>query len=156
MDVVVHVAARLRGRDETSFMRTNSLATAALGQAARRAGVKSFVYLSSVAALGPAPGDEPETPDTPIHPISLYGRSKAGGEIALADLAEDMSIAMIRPPLVYGPADRGLLMFFQMAMRGVTLRLTRRAGRRQPRLRGLRARPRRRARDDRRAPAPSA
>ena len=76
MDVVVHVAARLRGRDETSFMRTNSLATAALGQAARRAGVKSFVHLSSVAALGPAPGDEPEPPDTPIHPISLYGRSQ--------------------------------------------------------------------------------
>ena len=123
MDVVVHVAARLRGRDEAAFMRTNSLATAALGQAARRAGVKSFVHLSSVAALGPAPGEEPEPPDTPIHPISLYGRSKAGGELALAELADDMSIAMIRPPLVYGPADRGLLMFFQMAMRGVTLRL---------------------------------
>ena len=124
IDVVGHVAARLRGRDEAAFMRTNSLATAALGQAARRAGVKSFVYLSSVAALGPAPGDEPEPPDTPIHPISFYGRSKAGGERALAELADDMAIAMIRPPMVYGPADRGLLMFFQMAMRGITLRLT--------------------------------
>ncbi len=123
IDTVVHAAARLRGRGGAAFMRVNAEATRALGQAARRAGVQSFVYLSSIAALGPAPGREPEPPDTPIHPVSHYGRSKAGGERALIELADDLAVAILRPPMVYGPADNGLLPFFQMAERGFAFRL---------------------------------
>ena len=121
VDAVVHIAARLRGRSAAEFMRTNAEATAALGQAARDAGVGCFVYLSSLAALGPAPGDTAEPPETTPHPTSDYGRSKLAGERALAELADlggAMSLAMIRAPLIYGPADRGLLPFFQMAERG--------------------------------------
>lgn len=117
-DAVVHIAARLRGRSEAEFMRTNAEATAALGEAARDAGVRCFVYLSSLAALGPAPGDTPEPPDATPHPASDYGRSKLAGERALSELGGAMSLAMIRAPLIYGPADRGLLPFFQMAERG--------------------------------------
>ena len=118
VDAVVHIAARLRGRSAAEFMRTNADATAALGRASRDAGVRCFVYLSSLAALGPAPGDTAERPETEPHPASDYGRSKLAGERALADLGGGMALAMIRAPLIYGPADRGLLPFFQMAERG--------------------------------------
>ena len=118
VDAVVHIAARLRGRSAAEFMRTNADATAALGRAARDAGVRCFVYLSSLAALGPAPGDAAEQPEPEPHPASDYGRSKLAGERALADLGGGMALAMIRAPLIYGPADRGLLPFFQMAERG--------------------------------------
>ena len=118
VDAVVHIAARLRGRSAAEFMRTNADATAALGRASRDAGVRCFVYLSSLAALGPAPGDAAEQPETEPHPASDYGRSKLAGERALADLGGGMALAMIRAPLIYGPADRGLLPFFQMAERG--------------------------------------
>lgn len=118
VDAVVHIAARLRGRSAAEFMRTNADATAALGRAARDAGVRCFVYLSSLAALGPAPGDAAEQPETEPHPASDYGRSKLAGERALADLGGGTALAMIRAPLIYGPADRGLLPFFQMAERG--------------------------------------
>ena len=118
VDAVVHIAARLRGRSAAEFMRTNADATAALGRASRDAGVRCFVYLSSLAALGPAPGDTAERPETEPHPASDYGRSKLAGERALASLGGGMALAMIRAPLIYGPADRGLLPFFQMAERG--------------------------------------
>ena len=123
VDGVVHVAARLRGRSTDDFMRTNADATAALGEAARNAGVGCFVYLSSLAALGPTPGDVVEPPETAPHPTSDYGWSKLGGEDALTRLAQDegdpqMSLTMIRAPLIYGPGDRGLLPFFQVAERG--------------------------------------
>lgn len=118
VEAVVHIAARLRGRSEAEFMRTNADATAALGSAARDAGVGCFVYLSSLAAQGPAPGDAPEPTDVEPHPTSDYGRSKLAGEQALAETWRGAALAMIRAPLIYGPADRGLLPFFQAAERG--------------------------------------
>lgn len=118
VEAVVHIAARLRGRSEAEFMRTNADATAALGSAARNAGVGCFVYLSSLAAQGPAPGDAPEPTDVEPHPTSDYGRSKLAGEQALAETWRGAALAMIRAPLIYGPADRGLLPFFQAAERG--------------------------------------
>lgn len=118
IEAVVHIAARLRGRSEAEFMRTNAEATAALGSAARDAGVGCFVYLSSLAAQGPAPGDAPEPTDVEPHPTSDYGRSKLAGERALEETWGEAALAMIRAPLIYGPADRGLLPFFQAAERG--------------------------------------
>ena len=118
IEAVVHIAARLRGRSEAEFMRTNAEATAALGSAARDAGVGCFVYLSSLAAQGPAPGDAPEPTDVEPHPTSDYGRSKLAGERALEETWGGAALAMIRAPLIYGPADRGLLPFFQAAERG--------------------------------------
>ena len=118
VEAVVHIAARLRGRSEAEFMRTNADATAALGSASRDAGVGCFVYLSSLAAQGPAPGDAPEPTDVEPHPTSDYGRSKLAGEQALAETWRGAALAMIRAPLIYGPADRGLLPFFQAAERG--------------------------------------
>ena len=118
IEAVVHIAARLRGRSEAEFMRTNADATAALGSAARDAGVGCFVYLSSLAAQGPAPGDAPEQTDIEPHPTSDYGRSKLAGERALEETWGGAALAMIRAPLIYGPADRGLLPFFQAAERG--------------------------------------
>lgn len=117
-EAVVHIAARLRGRSESEFMRTNAEATAALGAASREAGARGFVYLSSLAAQGPAPGDAPEPTDVEPHPTSDYGRSKLAGERALEETWGGAALAMIRAPLIYGPADRGLLPFFQAAERG--------------------------------------
>ena len=118
IEAVVHIAARLRGRSEAEFMRTNADATAALGAASREAGACGFVYLSSLAAQGPAPGDAPEPTDVEPHPTSDYGRSKLAGERALEETWAGAALAMIRAPLIYGPADRGLLPFFQAAERG--------------------------------------
>ena len=123
VDCAIHCAARLRGTSEAEFAGANAEAAGDLAEAAAAAGASRFVLLSSLAALGAAAGGEAEPPDAPPHPISAYGRSKAAGEAAVLAAAGTMAVSIIRPPLVYGPGDRGLLPFFQMASRGVILRL---------------------------------
>ena len=123
MDAVVHAAAVLRAVQQRDFMRANRQGTRHLAEVAANARVERFVYVSSIAARGPAPGLEPESPETPLHPVSAYGRSKAAGEEALLEHRGRFSITIVRPPVVYGPADTGLQAFFWMAQRGFCVRL---------------------------------
>lgn len=113
MDAVVHVAGVISAARDDTFARVNAAGTAALAEAAARAGVRRFLYVSSLAALGPSAAPEP--PDTPVHPVTAYGRSKAEGERAALAQAGPMEVQILRPPAVYGPRDTGLLPFFRMA-----------------------------------------
>lgn len=123
MDAVVHCAAVLRAVRREEFMQANRVGTGSLAASAAEAGVARFVYVSSIAAQGPSPGLAPEPPDSALHPVSVYGRSKAAGETEILKQSGRMQIVMLRPPLVYGPADAGLLAFFWMARRGFAVRL---------------------------------
>ncbi|MFN3447201.1 MAG: NAD-dependent epimerase/dehydratase family protein [Roseococcus sp.] len=77
--------------------------TANLLAAARAAGVRRFVHLSSVAVYGAAEGAVRE--DAPRAPAdSGYGRWKAEAE-ALVEAAPDLDPVILRPALVYGPGD---------------------------------------------------
>ena len=117
MDAVVHLAGLTQAQSETQFLRVNGEGTGLLAQAAATAGVSRFVYVSSLAAHGPAGSQdrEPRDPAAPAHPVSPYGRSKAAGEIAALAQAGAMAVQVLRPSVVYGPYDNGLLPFFKMA-----------------------------------------
>ncbi len=123
VDAVVHSAAVLRAARPDDFMRANREGTRHLAEAAAQSGVRRMVYISSLAAQGPSRNRAAEPPEVTPHPVSAYGRSKLEGEQELLKLADRMQIAMLRPPLVYGPADTGLLAFFWMARRGFCVRL---------------------------------
>ncbi len=123
VEAVVHSAAVLRAVDQDDFMRVNRRGTANLASAAAAAGVQRFLHISSIAAQGPAPGREPEPPDTTPHPVSAYGRSKAASEEAALEQRGTMQLTILRPPLIYGPADAGLQPFFWMAQRALSVRL---------------------------------
>ncbi|HEY0523193.1 MAG TPA: NAD-dependent epimerase/dehydratase family protein [Stellaceae bacterium] len=134
VDAVVHLAARvhvMREADpdpDAAFNRANAEATARLAVEAARAGVSRFVYLSSVKVNGErtAPG-RPFREDDPPMPEDAYARSKLAAETALARLAGEtagMSITVLRPPLIYGPAVRGnFLSLIRLAGRGIPLPL---------------------------------
>ena len=92
--------------------------TRRLVHAAVGAGVQNFLYVSSLAAHGPTRDRLPAATDAVAHPITPYGASKAAGEEAVLAFANRMSVQVLRPPVVYGPQDRGLLPFFQTARRG--------------------------------------
>jgi UDP-glucose 4-epimerase len=104
VDHVVHLAGLAHagpGLDDALYQRINTQATRELAEAAQRAGVSRFVYLSSLKALsgafdGPALHDS----DRPA-PDDAYGRSKLAAEQALAQL--DLDWISLRPVLVYGP-----------------------------------------------------
>ena len=114
VDAVAHVAGATSALSEAAYQEINALGTAVLVDAAAKAGVKRFVYVSSQAAHGPNDGPEPRIPDPP-RPITPYGRSKLEGEYPVLAQRNDMSVAVLRPPVVYGPRDRALLPFYRLA-----------------------------------------
>lgn len=108
VDAVVHLAARVHVmRDVVTdplaeFRRVNVEGTLALARSAAAAGVRRFVFVSSVKVNGEQ-GTFTER-DAP-RPGDPYGRSKHEAEMALRTLAErgPMDVVIVRPPLVYGP-----------------------------------------------------
>jgi nucleoside-diphosphate-sugar epimerase len=108
VDMVIHsagLAHAMSGRPEDDYRTINTEATVRLAQAAERAGVKRFVFLSSIRAqTGPtAEGvlTEAEAPQ----PTDPYSRSKLEAERGLGELKLDWTA--LRPVLVYGPGVKG-------------------------------------------------
>ena len=115
-DAVIHLAARAHRLHDTAadplaeFRRVNRDATLALAGWAATAGVRRFVYVSSIGVNGNAtqPG-APFTEDSPPAPHDPYAVSKHEAELGLRELAAQtgMELCIVRPPLVYGPAAPG-------------------------------------------------
>jgi len=113
VDFVIHAAARAHhvndSKSNSDLYRTiNTEATATLARAAVRAGVRRFVFLSSAKVNGEEMEGRAYTAADEPHPQDLYARSKWLAEQALHDIAATtkMEIAIVRPPLVYGPRVR--------------------------------------------------
>ena len=115
VDVIVHAAARVHVMDETAadplaeFRAVNRDMTLDIARAAHEAGVKRFVFLSSIKVFGEtSPREEPFTSATPPRPADPYGVSKLEAEQALIDFAQSSGreVVVIRPPLIYGPGVR--------------------------------------------------
>ena len=132
VDAVAHLAARVHVMREraadplAAFRRTNVEGTLRLARSAAAAGVKKFVFLSSVKALGEATPDGPFTDSSPADPRDPYGVSKREAETGLSELAagSGMEVAILRPPLVYGPGVKGnFLSLLRLIERGVPLPL---------------------------------
>ena len=108
-DTIYHVAALVHvmraGREiEACYERQNSLASAVLAQRAAAAGVRNFVYLSSIKVNGERTLREPFTRHDAPSPQDAYARSKLSAERALLrEAAGTMRVVIVRPPLVYGP-----------------------------------------------------
>jgi nucleoside-diphosphate-sugar epimerase len=122
VDYVYHLAGLIKAYRAEDYDRTNFLATKYLIESVARANnknLKRFLYLSSLAAAGPAEDAQGITEKTPCHPVSYYGQSKLKGEIAVNHYKASLPITILRPPPVYGPRDSGLLFFFQAASYGI-------------------------------------
>lgn len=110
-DIVIHLAARVHVMSDTvtdpldAFRRVNVQGTLNLARQAAAAGVRRFVFVSSVKVNGEAsrPG-HPFTVDDAPAPLDAYGISKMEAEQGLRALAAQtgMEVVIIRPPLVYG------------------------------------------------------
>ncbi len=123
VDQVVHLAARVHVMNDKSsdplaeFRRVNVEGTANLARQAAVAGVKRFVFLSSVKVNGESTEQgQPFTADNAPAPKDPYGVSKHEAELLLRQIAVEtgMEVVIIRPPLVYGP---GVKANFESLMR---------------------------------------
>jgi nucleoside-diphosphate-sugar epimerase len=110
VDSVVHLAARVHVMNPTPddrrrFDEVNIAGTRRLAAAAAQAGVKRFVFLSTVKVNGENSGTRPFRADDPPNPGDDYSRSKFEGERELGRIGAEsgMQTVCIRSPLVYGP-----------------------------------------------------
>jgi nucleoside-diphosphate-sugar epimerase len=118
VDAIVHVAGLTKARSLEDYREVNVRGTRRLAEAARRVVPEAlFILVSSQAAGGPSRDGRPVDAADPARPLSWYGISKREGEEALASDWKGPWHA-IRPGVVYGPGDRGLLDYFRMAARG--------------------------------------
>src|SRR5262249_20057096 len=108
VDGVIHsagIAAGMSGVPEDDYRVLNTEATIELARAARRAGAKRFVFLSSIRAqCGPTAAGV-LTEAVAAAPTDAYGKSKLAAERGLAEL--DLDWVALRAVLVYGPGVKG-------------------------------------------------
>jgi len=113
-DAVFHAAGLVRARNYQEFETANRFGTENLAQAtAQCASPPVFVYISSLAAAGPAKPNQPKRETDPALPISKYGKSKLAGEAALIPFANQMPCTIVRPGIVFGEADKMNLELFK-------------------------------------------
>ena len=130
VDVVIHLAARVHVMKENfanplaEFRKVNVEGTQQLAQSAANAGVKRFVYVSSVKVNGEQTGLSPFTELDIPNPQDPYGVSKWEAEQGLMRIAEEMGmeVVIIRPPLVYGAGVKAnFASMMQVVKRGIPL-----------------------------------
>jgi nucleoside-diphosphate-sugar epimerase len=122
---VVHLAARVHVMDDRSadplaaFRQTNTAGTLHLARQAAAAGVRRFVFVSSVKVNGEGTAaGHPFTVANADAPQDPYGISKMEAEEGLRQIAAEtgMEVVIVRPPLIYGP---GVKANFASLMRAV-------------------------------------
>ena len=91
--------------DPVGVMATNVIGSLNLLFAAIEAGVRTFIYCSSVSALGNFYENEPIGEDYPLHPTSTYGASKAAMDMVLRGLwgKAALDLCSLRFTVIYGP-----------------------------------------------------
>jgi len=108
VEAVIHsagLAHAMSGIPEDDYRALNTQATIDLARAAQRAGVRRFVFLSSIRAQCGPTADTVLTEAMDPAPTEAYGRSKLAAERGLAELELDW--AALRAVLVYGPGVKG-------------------------------------------------
>lgn len=132
VEAVVHLAARVHmtGEDASSalprFRAVNAAGSAALARAARDAGVRRLVFVSTTTVYGDRSRGQPFDESSPTAPATPYAQSKLEAERELAEIlgASSTALVVLRPPLVYGPGAKGnFARLVRLVERGVPLPL---------------------------------
>ncbi len=123
-DCVLHLAGVTKARTEDEYFRCNAEGTRKLAEAISQMEKPArLVHCSSLSAAGPTIAGRPRREEDEPRPVSVYGRSKLGGELAVRQYADRIPAVILRPPIVYGPADKEFLpSLLPMAKLGVYLK----------------------------------
>ncbi len=111
LNVVIHLVARVHVMNEDSsqampkYLKLNTEATVRLATAAKKLGIRKFIFISSIKVNGEKTFNQPFTADEVPHPEDAYGISKYKAEVELMKLHEPglFEVVIIRAPLIYGP-----------------------------------------------------
>ncbi len=120
-DIVIHLASLLFGLGWQDYLQANVGASEVFGQAiARHKNIERVVFVSSLAASGPC-AISPGIKDIDVaRPVSAYGWSKYVSEQILTKYCGS-KLVILRPPIIYGSGDKGLLPYFKAAKKGIII-----------------------------------
>ncbi|MCR4439047.1 MAG: NAD-dependent epimerase/dehydratase family protein [bacterium] len=113
MQVVFHLAGATKAASREGFFAANTQGTATLLDACRAAGCLRVVFVSSQAAAGPSDGTRAKSELDQPTPLTAYGESKLQAELLVREYAAEGEAVIVRPPVVYGPRDRDVLVLFR-------------------------------------------
>ncbi|MCM3788902.1 NAD-dependent epimerase/dehydratase family protein [Domibacillus indicus] len=110
-DCVVHTAALVHKKERNytkeDYMQANYELSIQLAEKAKAAGVRQFIFLSTMSVFGKEGSVGSKTvidSDTTLSPKTFYGESKKAAENALLDMQDThFKVVILRPPMVYGP-----------------------------------------------------
>ena len=117
-DVVYHVAGiahadvgKVSEEIKSKYYEVNTGLAVEAAEKAKREGVKTFIFMSSMIVYGDsAPyGQEKVIDETTVpHPANFYGDSKLQADVAVRELADDTyKVIVLRPPMIYGKGSKG-------------------------------------------------
>jgi dihydroflavonol-4-reductase len=120
-EYVFHLAGVTKAIKSEDYFTGNVLATQKLLETIIKANtnLKRFLFVSSQAAIGPSPTEQPLGEDAAYHPVTDYGRSKMEAEQIVRQNIPNVPVTIIRPPSVYGPRDTDVYHFFRFLKKGI-------------------------------------
>ena len=121
IEAVVHVAGLVHSFDCEDFFLVNALATERIVKDfSQKYEHLKFILISSLASVGPSKNSLLRREEHRPNPISAYGRSKLKAERLFIQAAPvQWNKIIVRPPIVIGPRDEGLLEIFRLVRKGI-------------------------------------
>ncbi|MES2647876.1 MAG: NAD(P)-dependent oxidoreductase [Bacteroidota bacterium] len=119
-DYIIHTAGITKAANQQEYDKVNALYTSNLAEAAMGANIplKKFVFVSSLAAIGPSNASETEDKPNRVNPVTGYGRSKLLAEHMLQNVP-GLPLITIRPTAVYGPREKDILIILKTISKGL-------------------------------------
>lgn len=117
---VVHAAGIVKSKNESAFYQVNTDLTKTIAEAAIKAElpIKKFIYISSLAAIGPSHSMDLITEQMQAKPLTYYGKSKLMAENFLNEL-DALPKIIFRPTAIYGPREREIFALIKGIMKGI-------------------------------------
>lgn len=121
---IAHVAGLTKGKDEADYTAANATVTVTLARAVMECKhkIEKFVFVSSMAVMGPSKVERLLTEQDVPAPVTLYGKSKWLAEQYLEQYP-DLPLITLRPTAVYGPRDKDMQIIIDMVRKGWELYL---------------------------------
>jgi len=125
IDIMVHLGGLTKARLEKDYFNVNAIGTQNLLNACLQVNsdLQKFIFISSLAAAGPAAYQQPVSESQPPNPLTPYGRSKAEAEKITLSFQNKLPVTIIRPPAVYGPRDTEVYEIFKYVKMGIKPRI---------------------------------
>jgi UDP-glucose 4-epimerase len=118
-DYIIHAAGTTKANSEAEYDLVNNIYTLNLARAAaKNKKVKRFVFISSLASIGPSiKADTAITENTTRNPVTAYGKSKLNAENNLKLV--DIATTVFRPTAIYGPREKDIFIVTKTLNKGI-------------------------------------